>query len=126
MRDEAMDYLDDDELSRRILDSAKNKGIDPAEHGIVEPAKAKPERKSLALRREEAIALPRAKIVALLAKEKNKLERIENSQANLQAAAGIGLVSFLVFGILNMPLWLAMLMGTACFGIVRLQQEEAR
>lgn len=126
MSNEAMDYLDDDELSRRILDSAKSKGLDPAKHGIVEAPKAKPERESLALRREASIALPRAKIVALLNEAQKELERIEDSQENLRLAAGVGVTSFLIFGIINMPLWLAMLMGTACFGVVRLQQGETK
>lgn len=123
MGQEAIDHLDDDELSRRILDSAKDKGFDPEKYGISEPKDVKPTWTELVHQREEELYEEKAALVALIDDERNELERIDDGVHNLRYSAGVGISMFLFFGVVGMPIWLAGLIGGVAFGVTRMHRD---
>jgi len=118
--DEA-EHFDDDELSRRIVDSAKRKGIDPAQHGVLVPVKpAKPKWTDLAHDYED-----KHELTLLIEDEKAEIAHIEENVENLRYAGGMGISTMLVAAVVGAPLWLALLIGASFFGGIRMQRSDA-
>ncbi len=115
------EHLDDiisdggDTLSRRIVQAAKRKGIDPAKHGVIAPIRRP---KDLAKRTKSY--QEKLRILDLIDEGETMVESLEYNSKNLRYASVIGLGVFILIAASSAPLWSVLVGSVAVFGSVRL------
>lgn len=106
---------DGDDLSQRIIEAAKSKGLDPAKHGVVVPV-----RREWDLDKRTKSYQEKLQLLDLIDEGEAMVEVLEYNTQNLRHAGLIGLGAFVLIGASGAPLWSVLVGAAVAFGCWRL------
>jgi len=112
---------DGDELSRRIAQAARSKGIDPVKYGVMVPVTSGSE-----LVKRTKSYQEKTRLLDLVDKQIELIDFIEDDTKKMRHAGVLGLGVFVLIAISGAPLWSVMVGAVSVFLGARLLSKVAR